>query len=608
MIRFCSVLTLFVCLGAAAPLEVVSPDGKVKAAFVLEPGGQPAYRVDYGGTPVILESRLGFPEFRSGFRLVKSATRQHDSQWTNDFGERRIVPDRYRELTVELRQESGVRMNVTFRAYNEGAALRYTFPEAARVSGEATEFRFPPETWAWEEHGTEGEYAKVKVAAIEPQCERPLTLEYPSGVFASLGEAGDARYPRMLLSPLAGVPGALVSALGGATLNGVRGGKDDPHASLAAGESTPWRFLIVGNRAGDLLERNHLVLNLNPPSAIGNTSWIRPGKAMRDTTRTTANAKAIVDFAGIAGLQYVGFDAGWYGTEDSATGDATTVRVPDLDIEEVARYAAAKHVDVSVYIDRRQVKTQRDKLFPLLAKWGVKAVKIGFVDVGSQEESAWLTETFQKAAEHRLALDVHDGYRPTGNQRTWPNLLTIEGIRGNEHMPTPEHNATLPFTRYIAGIGDYTVCYFDLRKKTTFAHQLAMGVVSFSPMQWLFWYDKPSQYQGEREIEFFRHLPTVWDETRVVDGKIAEYASIARRKGGEWFVGTVNNSQARTLHLPLDFLEHGRKYVAHLYSDDDAVATRTNVGVDVRNVDSTVTLDVPLKAAGGQAIWIEPVK
>jgi alpha-glucosidase len=597
---------------AATPVRVASPDGNVTVEFVLQEGGSPAYRIDYLGKPVVLESRLGFPELRGGFTVANSAVTERKSQWTNDFGERRLVPDHYRELNVDLRHTSGALMRISFRAYDEGAALRYSFPRQStaefRFSGEATEFRFPPGAYAYEEHSTEGEYARVKVADIQPQCERPLTVEYADGRFASLTEADNERYPRMLLSPLAGVSGALVSALGGATSNGLGGGRDDGRVALAAGESTPWRVFVVGRKPGDLLERNYLLLNLNPPNALKDTSWIKPGKAMRDTTLTTANAKAIVDFGSTAGLQYVGFDTNWYGAQDLATGDATTVRVPTLDMPEVVRYAASKGMGVCLYVDRRQIKKQRDVLFPLYESWGIKAVKIGYVDVGPQEETAWITETIAKAAEHHLALDIHDGYRPTGNNRTYPNLLTVEGIRGNEHMPTPEHNATLPFTRYINGIGDYTVCYYTPRKLTTFAHQLAMAVVSFSPMQWIFWYDKPSDYQNEPEIEFFRHVPTVWDQTKLIQGQIGQYASIARQKGDEWFIGTVNSSQPRTLEIPLAFLTKGRKYTAHIYSDDDRAATRTKVGIETRPVDSGTVLSAPLRAAGGQAIWIELVK
>jgi alpha-glucosidase len=203
-------------------------------------------------------------------------------------------------------------------------------------------------------------------------------------------------------------------------------------------------------------------------------------------------------------------------------------------------------------------------------------------------------------------LNIHDGYRATGNNRTWPNLLTVEGIRGNEHWPTPEHDSALPFTRYVGGIGDYTVCYYDKRLKNTHAHQLAMAVVSFSPLQCLYWYDSPGMSHDEPELEFFRQVPTVWDETRVVQGEIGKFATIARRSGNDWFVGAVNNSEARTLPLALSFLGRGKEYVAHAYSDDDSVATRTKVGVATRTVNSETVLQMTLKPAGGQAVWLTP--
>jgi len=402
------------------------------------------------------------------------------------------------------------------------------------------------------------------------------------------------------------VPDALVSALGGQTANTAAFSQRlDPTATVAAGDTTPWRLFVVGEKPGDLLERNFLLLNLNPPSVLVDTSWIKPGKAMRDTTLTTANSKAIIDFAATAGLSYVHLDWKWYGgVEFEETGDIL-VRAPNLDLPEIVRHGREKNVGLILYIDRRQLKRQRDEFFAMCERWGVKGVKIGFVDVGPQDETAWITATIRQAAAHHLMLNIHDGYRSTGLSRTWPNLMTVEGIRGNEHFPTAEHNCTLPFTRYIAGAGDYTVCYYDKRLQTTHAHQLAMAVVSFSPLQWIFWYDRPSQYRGEPEVEFFRRVPTVWDETRVVDGRIGQFATIARRSGDDWFIGTINGAASRRLQIPLHFLPSGKRYVAHLYADDDAVPTATRVAVSTRPVDAQTTLDVSLRPSGGLAIWIE---
>jgi len=599
---------------ADAASEAKSPDGKVRIQFHLQSDGAPACGVEYLGRPVLVESRLGFePAFTNGFRVVATSSSSHHGDWSWAFGERSSIPDNYRQLDVDLKHASGRLLHLTFRAYNEGAAFRYSFPRqtesAFRFTGEKTEFRFPPDTEGYEEHGTEGDYHRVKTSEIQPWCERPLTLAYAGNAFGSLGEAANQHYPRMLLSPLPGVPGALVSALGGTTANTAGPNqRDDPSATLSAGESTPWRYLLLGRNPGEMLERNYLVLNLNPPTALQDLSWIKPGKAMRDTTLTTTNSKAIIDFAPKAGLQYVTLDARWYGSEDAVHGDATTARAPNLDLPEIIRYGRDKNVGLIVYVDRRQLKKQRDTLFPLFEQWGVKGVKIGFVDVGPQAETAWITETIQKAAEHHLLLDIHDGYRATGLGRTWPNLLTVEGIQGNEHMPTPEHNCTLPFTRYTAGPGDYTVCYYTTRKQTTFAHQLAMAVVTFSPLQWIFWYDKPSDWRGEPEIEFFQHVPTVWDETKVLHAEIGQYVILARRHGDEWFVGTLNNRQPRQLPLPLSFLTPGRPYLAHVYSDDPAVPGRTHVAVKTLPVNWRTSLEVTLTAGGGQALWLAPTR
>jgi alpha-glucosidase len=609
-------LALVFAAAVAAPAagRVESPDGRVAVEFVLESDGAPAYAISFLGKPVVLESRLGFePGLTNGFQISKSSSSSHHGEWTNYFGERRIIPDNYGELVVDLMAKSGQAMRLTFRAYNEGAAFRYSFPAHAGSSNlvftvERTEFRFAPDTFGYEEHSTEGEYSRVRVADIQPWCERPLTLEFTNGLFASLAEADNENYPRMLLSPLPGVPGALVSALGGTSANTVRptryGFSDGAWpATLAPGASTPWRTFILGERPGDLLERNYILLDLAPPSALPDISWIKPGKVMRDTALTTSNSKAIIDFAEKGGLQYVSLDTRWYGAENQ-TGDATTVRAPNLDLPEIIRYGSAKNIGVILYVDRQQIKQQRDILFPLYEKWGVKGVKIGFIDVGPQEETAWVTETVRKAAENHLMLNIHDGYRSMGLTREYPNLLTVEGIRGNEHFPTPEHNCTVPFARYPAGPADYTVCYYDKRIKTTHAHQLAMAVVSFSPLQWIFWYDRPGLYQGEPEVEFFQKVPTVWDDTRVINGEIGKFATIARRSGEDWFIGTVNNSEPRALKVPLAFLEDGWNYAAHLYSDDDTVTTKTKVGVKTAPVNSKSVLDVPLGAGGGQAIWI----
>nr|MBD3623303.1 glycoside hydrolase family 97 C-terminal domain-containing protein [Sunxiuqinia sp.] len=232
--------------------------------------------------------------------------------------------------------------------------------------------------------------------------------------------------------------------------------------------------------------------------------------------------------------------------------------------------------------------------------------KLCFVQIGLNRWSVLLHKAIQKAAEYQLMVDIHDEYRPTGFSRTYPNLMTQEGIRGNEEMPDATNNTILPFTRFLAGAGDYTICYYNNRIKTTHAHQLALSVVYYSPIQFLYWYDTPSMYKGEKEIAFFDKVKTVWDDTKVLNGEIGQYITVARRSGSEWFVGTITNNDVRTVEVPLSFLEPGKKYVATIYYDDDQLRTRTDVNIKMQKVDSSKTLTFDLKASGGVAVHIKP--
>jgi alpha-glucosidase len=594
--------------GLASAATVRSPDGAVVVDFRID-GGCAAYSVSYLSKPVILPSRLGLElegarPLGCGVEVQRARSTRQRGQWSPPYGERKVIPENFNETVFELRDKAGGRFEIAVRAYDEGAALRYNLLADSVIASENTAFRFPPGTFAWEEHGTEGEYQRVAVEAVKLKCERPLTLEYASGIYASLFEAGTVRYSRMLLSPR---DGGLVSDL-------------DGPVKAAAPFSTPWRGLVVGRRPGDLMERSYLLLNLNPPPAFADASWIKPGKVIREVTLSTRGGKECVDFAARHNLQYVEYDAGWYGHEYDDASDATQVApdpkriasIPDhggLDLKSVIEYGRSRGVGILLYVNRRALERQLDRILPLFASWGVQGIKFGFVQVGPQQWTEWLHEAVRKAAEHRLVIDIHDSYRPTGTSRTYPNLLTQEGIRGNEHMPTASHNTTLPFTRFVAGAGDYTVCYYTPRIKTTHAHQLALTVVYYSPLQFLFWYDRPSAYGGEPEIEFFERVPTVWDETRVVDGRIGEYAAVARRSGEAWFLGAITNDSRRDLSVPLKFLPAGRRFTAHIFSDspDDAPG-RPRVAIDRRQVGAPDALVLKLAASGGTAVRFEPAR
>ena len=591
---------------SAAPshLQLKSPSSVLTVDVTVGDDGVATYSVSRGTSTVLLPSRLGLgPDRISGFTVTSSVQSHHKEDWKPLYGERNTMPDIYNGLNLNLKQSNGGALTIEFRAYDEGIALRYGTPVALLVDRELTEFHWPANTSAFEEHGgTEGEYFHTEVSKIAPQCQTPLTVTLADGTYAAVLEAANVDFPQMTIGAEDGHPDTLIAGLGGP-------------GSLAAGSFTPWRLIMVAKTPGELLEHNYLQLDLNERQAITDTAWIKPGTAMREVTLSTEGAHKTIDFAATHGIQYVGFDDGWYGSEDPVKGDATHERThdnrgnptPPLDIQEAVRYGKAHGIGVITYVDRRQAMSQREILFPLYEKWGVAGLKIGFVVVGKQENTEWLTQTIREAAAHHLMLDIHDQYRTTGYTRTYPNLLTVEGIRGNEHFPTAEHDATLPFTRYLAGSADYTICYYDKRLKNTHAHQMAMAIASYSPMQWLFWYDKPEYAHGEPELKWFDHLPTVWDETHVPLGEIGKYAVLARRSGNNWYVGAVGDSNENKLSLPLTFLKPGVTYDATIYTDDPVVQTATHVAIAHRTVTRADTLDLALMSRGGEAIYLSPV-
>ena len=616
-LMFAGLLCLATAALAAEPVRVMSPDGRTAIEFAVKAigaeQGRLVYSISFKGKPVILDSRLGLtlkdaPPLAAGFEVtgVKRASRAEE--WRPPYGEREVIPDRYSEAVVDLREKGGAgrRLQLSFRAYDEGAAFCYTIPgqpglEKVTIASEDTRFTLPEGTFCWVSTSAQGTYARLAPAEFKKPAERPMPLELPGGLYAAVGEARLVDYARMRLTPAKGEANTLVPSLGG-----------EVTADLPL--VTPWRVIFTAERPGQLLEHDYLLMNLNPPCAIADTSWLKPGKVIREVTLSTAGGKACVDFAARHNIQYVEYDAGWYGHEYDPKSDATRVsvdpkrnRVNDLDLQAVIDYGKQKGVGILLYVNHIALEKQLDDILPLYEKWGAKGIKYGFVNVGPQKWTAWMHEAVRKSAAHHMMIDIHDEYRPTGFSRTYPNLLTQEGIGGNETMPTATHNVTLPFTRFVAGAADYTVCYYTDRIKTTHAHQLALAAVYYSPLQFVFWYDKPSAWQGEPEIEWFERVPTVWQDTRVLQGEIGRFITVARRSGQEWYVGTLTNVEARTLDVPLAFLGAGRKYAAHLYEDAEPdPKSRTNVRISRCLVDSATVLRAALRASGGQAVRLVP--
>lgn len=599
---------------AELPFELKSPSGNVVVTVGLT-NGRINYSVSLHGRAAILTSFLGLKldgaaRLSSYFKISKTNQTQQRSSWRPPYGERDNFPDNFNSFEMEVQEEIAPyrRLRVEFRAYDEGAAFRYFVPaqhgfSALDISDEETEFRLPAGAYGWWTHTAQGNYTRSLIQDIPGASERPFLVELPGGPWVAIAEAAQDDYPSMFLVSLKAEPHSL-----GAQLMGV--------ASRSAPFASPWRLVFVGEKPGELLEHNYLLQNLCPPSRLASTDWIQPGKVMRETTLSTRGGQELVDFAARHNIRHIEFDAGWYGDQDDEASDATKVNVDPrawnadpayrgLNLREVILYAKSKGIGVILYINRRVMERQLDAILPLYVEWGVAGIKYGFVNVHSQPWTSLLYDAIRKAGQHRLMLDIHDEFRPTGMSRTYPHLLTQEGIRGNEEFPTAAHSTTLPFTRMLAGAADYTYCWFDPRLKNTWGHQMALAVVLYSPLQFIYWYDRPTLFTSESTgMEWFRELPTVWDDTRVLEGHPGEYIAIARRKGPDWFLGAITNDSGRDMKLALDMLESGRQFTAAIFTDGKGPHDIQKSQRTFRKGDS---VDLTLQPKGGVAIHLTAV-
>jgi len=613
-------LTLVLISAKASIIEVKSPDNKLEAKFYLSEKGEIQWSVKYENREVILPSDLGIASYHDNLSIQEVLTTSKDTVWHPLYGERSRVVDKFNGKTIRLAKPNNRNiLALEIRAYNEGLAFRYYFEEHKdggaylSIRGENTNFTFPDNTLAWHTEMAQTPYQLVPIDNWEKESERPLTLHLPNGLYACIAEARMVDYARTKF------------ILDKEKKNTIKCSQYDIVDQITPFAS-PWRLVMIADKPGKLLENNDIFLNLNEPCSLDNTSWIRPGKVFRETTLSTEGGKKAVDFAVKRNLQFIHFDAGWYGYEHLQESDATKVDVDprrnpqkDLDLKEVIDYARKNNIGVILYVNQRALANQLDEILPLYKEWGVSGIKFGFVQVGSHRWTTWLHEAIRKCAKYQLMVDIHDEYRPTGFSRTYPNLMTQEGIRGNEEMPDATHNTILPFTRYIAGAADYTICYYrqdftDKDKhndytapgrtiKTTSAHQLALAAIYYSPLQYLYWYDSPSDSQDEPELAFFDAIPTVWDDTKVLDGSPGEFITIARKAGRDWFLGSITNNDSRSINIPLSFLDKHTTYKAIIYSDGDKkIKTRTKVEISQKTVNHSQVLNFNLKASGGIAI------
>ena len=659
--RFLSILTLLLlgaALASAEPSVVLkSPSGTVEVSFSTGSDGSLLYSVSYAGKPVVADSPLGLTlrnagPFASGFRVTNVARASRNEKYTLLAGKTREATDRSEEMTVSLERggdKPPSRLDLVFRAFDDGAALRYVLPrqaglEKVEILSEDTRFRFLADHRAWAlflssfTTSNEREFVPVPLLAIKPESivGPPLTIE-GDGFVASLAEANlrdwsglhfarveggnDSRHPTLVsrLAPLPSPPDAVVRG----TL---------PMRS-------PWRVIMLGRRPGDLVEST-IITSLADPSEVADTSWVKPGKVAWDWWSGPNVGPAIpnapfkvgmndetyrymIDFAAEFGLPYVILDAGWYGNHRDAKADITKC-IPGLDVAGLAAYGRTKNVRLIVWLNWETVNAMMDTAFPLYEKWGLAGLKIDYMDRKDQEIVDFYHRTVVAAAKHHLAVDFHGAYASSGEERTYPHWLTREGIMGLEYNKwsdriTARHDVTIPFTRMLVGPMDFTPGGFrNVTKEafevhnelplvmTTRAHQLAMYVVYDSPLQMLS--DTPVAYRGAPGSEFLKMVPTTWDETRVLDGKIGEYVVIARRHGSDWYVGAMTDA-ARKLTVKLPFLAKGT-WQADVFADaPDAAKEPTHLAITAPKVGAAATpaaLTFDLAPGGGAAVRLRP--
>lgn len=641
------ILALAAC-GSHSTSEPVatSPDGRIKVSVQTE-GGQLSYSISQDSESLIVPSKLGF-ELMGGNILgdnteILSVTHSsHKETWETVWGESRLIEDNHNSMIVHT-----AHLDVEFRVFNDGVGFRYIFPDDLgefRIREELTEYRFaradhkiwwmPRSEPYYEAYGKHTAFDEIDCAYT------PVTITGADGRFYSIHEAALLDFAKV----------NLVGSDASTLKTSLTKWSDGTGVYVTDTRTTPWRTIIITDRAGGLIE-SHLMLNLNEPCKIEDTSWCKPGKYigiwwelhkyMRtwyygpQHGATTERTKEYIDFAAAHNIQAVlveGWNKGWDGNwMKNSTGFSFTEAYPDYDFDEVMKYAASKGVQMIIHnetaANTEHYFSQIDSAYALYQKYGMHYIKTGNVNLlmdGKEEHDGQygvnrLHEVVEKAAQYQINVDEHEPCIPTGLCRTWPNLMTGEAIRGQEHDAwevdggnKPEHQTVCPFIRGLAGPMDYTFGTFDFsnpntptsRVKTTISKQLAQYVVIYSPLQMAS--DLYEAYEGVKAFDFISDVPTDWEQTKVLDAVIGDYVVTARqeRGGSDWYLGAITDENARTLDVPLSFLGKG-KWMAQIYEDTPQTSYETSpetyqyreVEVGAKDV-----LSLKLATSGGCAI------
>ncbi|HSQ43912.1 MAG TPA: glycoside hydrolase family 97 protein [Ginsengibacter sp.] len=658
-----TVLFSFFLVTVLSAQPIVVGNQKVKLNFNLNNNGVPFYSVSFDQKIVIKPSALGFTfvnndNFNNSFEILSSERKPVDETWKPVWGQVSEIRNHYEEVTVHLKQQSTSRLlDIVFRVFADGVGFRYEFPKQPAikyfiVTDELTQFNLTGNHkafWIPGDYDTnEYPYTTCKLSQIDNKelvekstaiavrvapdryaVQTPLMLKTDDGLYINIHEAALVNYPAMQLHV-----NDSTYQLSARLVPDALGNKAYLHAPC----HTPWRTIIVSDKATDILASN-MILNLNDPSAIKDTSWITPMKFVGvwwemqtgkgtwsysdypDSTdangnpipngrhsANTANVKRYIDFAsknGIKGLLVEGWNTGWedwFGNWKENVFDFVTP-YPDFDVKEISDYAKAKGVEMIMHNETSGSATnyerQMDTAFRFMNQFGYKAVKTGYVGKiiprGEHHDGQWMVNHYllsiEKAASYHVMIDIHEPVRPTGLQRTWPNFLACEAARGNEYNAfsdgnAPEHETILPFTRLMGGPMDYTPGIFKIRNyssvkgrqvHTTLAKQLALYVTLYSPLQMAA--DLPENYEEHMDaFQFIKDVPVDWDDTKILAAEPGDYIAIARKGKGtnNWFLGAITDENARQLTADLSFLDKNKKYTATIYGDAADADWKTN--------------------------------
>jgi alpha-glucosidase len=651
---FALMLLMVSVLSTAKNVTLTSPDGSLTVTMGVD-GGKAWYQVMRGQEVIIKPSVLGFVlrdgDFKDNFKMGKATRTSHDETWSQPWGEDAQVRNHYNEMKVCLQEKSGQRrmLNVVFRAFDDGVAFRYEFPEQPGlkefvIMDEVTQFALPADAPAWSIPALtayyEGVYTREPVSK-KGNMSGPVALEVNDSLYMAIMEANLTDYSTMNLSHEGTV--LKVDLVPWQNGDKVRVGQT---------RVSPWRAMIIGRKAADIL-LSRMALNLNDPCKIEDTSWLKPTKyvgiwwAMQKQLwtwsqgkrhgATTENTKRYIDFAarhGMGGVLVEGWNYGWDG-DWTRYGDkfSFTKPYPDYDLEGLCRYARERGVRIIAHNETggaaQNYENQMEEAYTLYESLGINTIKTGYVNThfynGELQHSQWGVRHFRKvietAARHHMMIVNHEGAMPSGIQRTWPNLIGTESMRGQEWNAfdraggnPPYHECILPFTRGLGGPMDFTPGIFEYRNdsvpgtrpQTTLAHQLAEYIVIYSPGHMAA--DLIENYEHQPAFKFIEDVPTNWERTLVPFAAMGKYVVYARqeRNTANWYIGAVTDDQARTFDLSLDFLDEG-SYQAIIYEDGPNADYRNNpypMTIRRLDVDRGTVLHLQLAPGGGAAVQI----